>query len=502
MTRSILNQIKAVVLSPSILLFIKKNLFFILAGFGIALSLFYSGISVHFEFRLRGDAWSYMEIAQQFTSFSEALHYVGARTLGFPLFDYLFLYLDSNGSMLAKVNHICLTLFIIHELTVIWVWFSCIKIKLFTTSSIYFGLLFLVLSAYPAMVMHTTTPLTDVFGMDLLLIGFSLFAWVINDPSDLTLRIRWGVTVFSGLLSGAILGYAILVRPSYWPGVVGFLTVYILMTGVSRLLLRNWSCRQSMLMCIVAVLALSAVIIPVMDHCNSRYHTLCLQDPKTFNVLGSTLVGLSSARTPWSYTLSPEGVVPSYPDTFLVKNFHHRCPLTSVMGRLTSDNSNLLSCMYHAPQLVVVYFIKKMTGFFDTFRMTPYTELSTPSWYIWMARFFSSIAFVGFWILLWEGAKGTYQLAVHRKPVSALIAAAWSFCIIQVSAHSILHVEERYAFPWIPFCIIAFFLKVKAIQEKNHSSNLRWMWLSFAVLVIIGYFIQVSVWDYGMSHQR
>ena len=48
--------------------------------------------------------------------------------------------------------------------------------------------------------------------------------------------------------------------------------------------------------------------------------------------------------------------------------------------------------------------------------------------------------------------------------------------------------------------MIAFFLKIKKIQEKKYSNNLNWMWLNFAALVIIGYFIEVLVWDYGMSH--
>jgi len=489
-------SIKAIILSIDSMSVIKLNICLILTSLGIALGLFYYGINLPLQFRMRGDAYTYLMIAQHFTSFSEALNYMGDRTLGFPLFDYLFVYLDSNRSSLSQINHICWTLFIMHELISLWICFICVKCRLFKISSIYFGLLFLMLAAYPAIVMHATTPLTDVLGMDLLLIGFSIFAWATHTVnSD---RVSFAL-IFLGLISGFCLGYAILVRPAYWLGIVGFLTVYILMTGVNRLVF-HLNGRRSMVMCIVTILTLAAVLLPVIDHCKARYHTLCLQDPRTFNYLEHMKVGLGSARTPWNYASSPSGVVPSYPDAFLVKHFHDRCPVTSVFGSLNSNNSNLLSCMYNAPHLAVVYFIKKVTGLFDTFRMTPYTELVTPTWYLWVARFFSSVAFVGFWILLWEGIKGIYQLAVYRKPVSILKAAVWSFCIIQVSVHSILHVEERFALAWIPFCIIAFFLKIKAIQEKSYSSKLRWMWFIFGALLMLGYFIQVSIWDYGMSH--
>lgn len=468
----------------------KWNVVLIIFAISIAICLFNYGIHIPFEFRLRGDAFGYMDIARQFASFHDALSYVDLRSPGFPLFDYIFLYLDTNSSMLARMNHISLTLLIIHELTSLCICFVCIKLKLLKSSSIYLGFLFLILAAYPAMVMHTTTPLTDTFGMDLLLIGFSLFAWVIKRQALVPL-------IFLGLLSGVLLGYAILVRPAYWIGVVGFLAIYMFITGVNYFLSQRQDVRSSVIMGMMSILALAAVTLPVMDHCKTKYHTICLQQPATFDSLSSVSAGLSSARTVWSYT--GEGT-PFYPESFLVKHFQHRCPITSITGSLTTDNTNLVSCMYHAPHLTVIYFAKKITGLFDTFRLTPYTELLTPTWYIWLARAFSSIAFAGFWILLWDGCKATYQLVIYRRPVSPLIAAIWIFCIIQVAVHSILHVEERYAFPWLPFCIIAFLLKIKTILDDRYPAGSRKMWLIFITLSILGYFIQVLVWDSGLRY--
>lgn len=478
--------------SLSTLVSLKWAILFISMGLGIATGLFYYGIHAPFYYRLRGDAWTYMDIAHHFTSLREALHYIGVRTPGFPIFDYLFLFFDPNSTEESRIIHLCLTLFIFHELTMLWCCFIAVKCKLFTSSSLYFGLFCCLLIAYPAMVMHTTTPLTDVFGADLLWIGFSLFAFSSSKtPSTLTLCL--------GLISGSILGYAILVRPAYWPGVIGFLTVYALMTCVNRCLSRPLNIRQPIMMCTVTLLTLAIMILPVMNHCKSRYHTLCLQDPNTFNALEHMKVGLGSARTPWTYALSPQGIVPSYPDAFLSHHFAQRCHIHSVLGHLNDDNTNLLSCFYHAPHLTVFYFIKKITGLFDTFRMTPYTETITPVWYLWLSRFFSSLAFLGFWVLLWEGAQGIYRLMVYHKPVSTLSFATFCFCVLQVSVHSVLHVEERFALPWIPFCLIALCLKIKEIQNKNYPLHLRRLWLLFALLVMLGYFIQVLVWDHGMS---
>lgn len=467
----------------------KWNFFLLSIGIWIAIGLFYYGINVPFIYRVRGDAAEYLNIANQFTSFGDAFHYVGARTLGLPLFDFLFLYLDTNSDIVSKVNHICLALFIIHELTVFLVCFSCVRCRLFTSSSVYFYVLFFLLATYPAMVMHTTTPLTDVLGMDLLLIGFSLFAWVA------AFEMPWAGVVLSGVIGGAILSYAILVRPAYWIGVVGFLMIYLLMTGVNRWLARHANSRQLVILSLVISLTIVAIVFPVMDNCKARYQTLCIQNPYTFNSIESVKAGLTSARTVWNHSPTP-----FYPDDFLVKHFQNRCPVTSVIGHLNRDNSNLLSCLFYSPGLAGVYFIKKLTGLFDTFRMTPYTETVTPEWYCWLSRAFSSVALVGFWILLWEGLKGGYQLIVHRRPISSLMTAAWFFCMIQVSVQSILHVEERYALPWIPFCIIAFVLKIQEIQDTTYPAKLRWLWVSFIILIILGYFIQVLVWDYGIKN--
>ncbi len=454
------------------------NSLLILISLMIACCLFYYGITIPYVFRLRGDAWEYMSIAQQFSSWADAIQYTGARSIGFPLFNYLFLHYPFPNH-LSTINAICASLFVIHELVVFSTCMCCVKLKLYSKQSIYFGLIFFVLASYPLIVMHTTTPLTDVLGMDLLLAGFSIFAWVNKESTH-----QWSW----GFISGLLLSYAILVRPAYWIGIVSFLACFILISSINQ---RSQKTSQPILMWLITTLTLIVVIFSVGEHGKTRYQTFCLQAPNTFNSIASINYGLSSAKTVWTHA---PGVSDFYPETFLVKYMHERCPVQSVMGPINTNNANLLSCLITAPHLTAIYVIKKTIGLFNPFRMTPYTETQTPQWYVWLARIYSCIAFIGLWIILWESIKGLYQMIFHRKTMSPFIVAICVFCIMQLLVQVILHVEERYALPWIPFCVIAFFLKIKDIQDKKNNQQLL-MWSIIISLMVFGYFYQVLIWD-------
>ena len=462
-----------------------------LLGIGMALGLFYYGINVPFALRLRGDAYQYMNIARQFTSLSDALYYMGPRTPGFPLFEYLFLYWD-GGDALSIMNHICVSLLILHELTSLWICFVCVKLKLLKKNSIYVGALFLMLAAYPALIMHTTIPLTDVFGMDLLLVAFSMFVWTENAAKCRSFYFF----IFLGIIAGGLLGYAILVRPAYGVGVLGFLVSFMLASMMNCM----WSAfsegRQSLIMGVTTILFLAAVILPVTYHCKAQYSTLCLEDPKGFPLLDSVNAGLIGAQTIWNYyPVMIPAAVPVFPDPFMVHHFHDRCHIKSLVGGLGDKDSSLLGCFYHAPGLTVVFFTKKIIGLFDVFRMTPYTEKITPVWYLWMSGLFSCCAFVGFWVLLIYGVKRAGQFIIKGGPVSPCLSAIWFFCIIQVSLHVILHVEERYAFPWIPFCLMALLFKIKDSQEKKYLWITQWLWLILGIVTMLIYIIQILIWD-------
>jgi len=145
----------------------------------------------------------------------------------------------------------------------------------------------------------------------------------------------------------------------------------------------------------------------------------------------------------------------------------------------------------------LLFFLKKMIGLFDTFRLTPYTENITPFWYLWISRFFSSIAFVGFWIFLVDGCRCMIQFFRGRDTViTPLFSALWMFCIAQAAMHSILHVEERFAFPLIPICLIAILIKIKKLCETRPTLKKGWLWILFGFMMFTLYIGQVLLWDY------
>lgn len=465
-----LHKLSAMGLNPLLFLF----------GFCLAFALFSYGSDLPLSFRVRGDAAEYLNIAFHFRSFHDALHYIGARTPGFPLFDYLFFYFDNASSVVAKVNHICLTLFLFHQLTSLWIVFVSVKLNCFTRKSIEIGILFILLAAYPAIVMHTTTPLSDVFGMDLLLLAFSLFAPIQGD-----IQSRLFSHTLQGIIAGGLLGYAVLVRPAYMTGVFGFLATLMLFTGLKQ--------RKMFTILIPAIVTMTVILFPIVKDCSTHFGRFCIENPSTFDIFGSINAGLGGAQTIWNYLPVP---FPVYPDSFLSDHFHDRCYVTALIGNV-NDTSNLFACFYQEPLYSLLFFVKKVIGLFDTFRLTPYTESITPSWYLWVSRFFSSIAFVGFWIFLVDGCRCMIRFFRKRDTqISPLVAALWFFCITQAAMHSILHVEERFAFPLIPFCLMAVLLKLKNIREKRDTSATRWCWIVFSFMMLVLYLGQVLLWDH------
>ena len=465
------------------------NVLLVLMAMGASIALFLYGIHVPFHLRVRGDAAEYLSIASQFGSLSDALHYIGARTPGFPLFDYLFIHQGASEPLEIGVNRICWALFFIHEGTVVFLCWICSKLNLFPQHSIYYGLLFLLLAVYPAFVMHTTSPLTDTFGMDLLLIVFSLFAW--SECGAFKNNVTF---IILGVVSGVLLGYAVLVRPAYWVAATGFLLVYAVMACMNRKLCKEFNVYSRFIVVTSATMVFCALIWPVLFSCKAHYGSLCLENPGTFPLLRHVKDGLVGARVLWNLYPTPLSIIPVVPDPFMVKFFYFRCPLVSIIG---TNEQSLLGCLAQHPFHTVIFLLKKLIGFFDAFRITPYTELVTPAWYVWVSRAFSSLAFVGFVIALSQGVRSGWRLLVHRQPASTPFTAAWFFCIILLATHTLLHVEERFILPCIPLCFIGLLLKAQELSGKGVSTHPchRWIWCLFSMMLIILFFTQVLDWD-------
>ncbi|MGC1182994.1 hypothetical protein [Legionella sp.] len=455
-----------------------------LFAMGVAIAFFFYGSSIPYNFRVRGDANEYLRIASRFSSLKDALHYIA----GFPLVDFLFIHYGHTNSAITLVNRICWTLFLVHELTIGLLCWIFSKLKLFPKHSLYYMVLFFLLAAYPALVMHTTTPLTDTFGMDLLLLVFIAFALIECGTIN-----RFFMIVLSGLIGGLLLGYAVLVRPVYLVAAISFLIAYFLIMLMNRHTSSECTFSNRFLFVTVVTIAFSTLLLTIQFNCQSQNSSLCQEHTKVFHLINDIQDGLVGSRVLWNLQVpSPSTGVPVLPDPFMIKYFYSRCSIVSVVG---ISEQSLVGCLLHNPFASVVYLLKKSIGLFDAFRLTPYTESMTPSSYVVISRIFSSLTFVGFLLALFKGLYSGWRLIFYRQTVSTLFASAWIFCLTFFSIHVLLHIEERYIFPCIPLCLTVLLLQIHYLTNASISTRQRWGHCILAALLSSLFFMQILNWD-------
>lgn len=94
---------------------------FVVGFFGVALAinLFLFGLTYPIDARLTGDAAEYMQIASRFESFYSAVSFVGERSSGMPVFDWIWRpsSMAGNPNFEDWMSIVCLALFCIHLLT-------------------------------------------------------------------------------------------------------------------------------------------------------------------------------------------------------------------------------------------------------------------------------------------------------------------------------------------------------------------------------------------------
>jgi hypothetical protein len=460
----------------------------LVGGIIYAIMLFQYGIHIPFYFRIRGDSSQYLAVAEHFHSFYDALTYVGNRAPGFPFFEYLF-YKNPPLDFEVLVNRICSTLFVIHEFVVIFLCWVLVRCRIFPKYSIYISILFFLLTTYPAMVLNLTTAMTDTFGADLVMLIFSFFAL-----GESCVYKHVFIPIFLGILNGVLLGYAILVRPAYWPAITGFLSIYLILGFVKRILSTDDSARARFILAMSAAFGFFMILSPLLLRCKAIYGSFCVENPTTFPLLRHVKDGFVGARLLWFLYPAPLSHWPIVPDTFMIKFFYNRCPVTSVIG---ITEQSLSGCLLQHVGYSFIFFVKKWIGFFDSFRLTPFTEIMTPIWYVWLSRIYSNLAFFGLFVTLYQGLKSGYYFLVKRTPVSILYTAAWFFFMILLGTHSLLHVEERFVYPCIPFCLTALLFKIQELVKNKSSnrSNYFLMWTLVALLLTRIFMTQVLVWD-------
>lgn len=456
------------------------HLILIIFALCLATALFLYGIQLSLNVRLRGDAAQYLNIAQHFNSFHDALFYTGTRTLGMPFFDYMMLRLNSGNSTVVLINHISWVLFTLHQLSIAFLCWALWKGQLFSNRPLFYSVLFFLLAAYPALIMYTTTPLSDVLCVDILLIVFSLF--IRSNHGQFRHRL---IYVTLGITSGFLLGAAILVRESYLIASLGFLISYPIMLFINHKTSQSQHTRNQVIMLTSSALVVCCLIAAAFMHGKTAFGTYALRAPMPEAQLTSWNDALVGVRTAWNLPASSLSIIRITPDPFMLKFFHSRCEISSVLG---TTRESLLGCFMYNPFATLILMVKKCIGFFDTFQMTPFTEFLTPVWYLWLSRTFASLAFVGFWIALYQGVRAGWSLMIHRQAISSILTAAWVFCILLFMTHFVFHIEERYLFLCIPFAIITLLLKIQALSTTQHKHHVRrtltWSSITAALIVL------------------
>jgi hypothetical protein len=467
--------------------FTPRQIVLVVLGLSAATGLFAFGLSYPITLRVRGDAATYLRIAAEFEGLPAALSYAGERSAGMPLFDYLarevLHVLVAEPTWSAWVNTICILLFAIH-LATSWSFARWALASNLLDSRYAQVQVFALLASCPALVGHTTTPLTDTLSIDLVLLA--LVVWT----RALGLGRLWQ-RVFAMATVGLALAFSTLLRPAYLLGSAGFLLVAL----AAELALRP---RHAYLP-VVALVACAAALAPFGTQCAQRYgRGLCLQDEATFDSTRHAQVGMRGARVLWYQRTAPGDILPVLPDSFMMSNFYERCRLTSIAGM---GESSLSGCLLSRPIAAPIYVVKKWIGMFDHFRFTPYLEANTPAWLRWLSRTYDVLYWLGLvlcplWLVrLTRGgiSAGARDASARRGPVTALLG----FSAIMLAEHTALHIEDRFSLPLLPLCALALVGYAGALLGRYHAGGVRairapTIYAGVASLIFIA---QIVAWD-------
>ncbi len=462
-----------------------SNLVVIFLAAGVALVLFLFGLAYPLGMRVRGDAHVYLLIANSFDGLSAALGFLDDRTAGMPIFDYivrrtlgLFVATDQPQPW---IDVICFTLLAVHFVTS-WLFAGWMKQAGFIQSSPGRQFLFFFIATFPALVGHTTTPLSDTLAIDLILCGCLLLARAVRSAT-------WGRTLAMGMAAGLLLGFSILVRSGSLPGVFAG----ILATGA----LANSLDRRGQAALGATAIGCLLMLAPWWGNCMSAHGRLCLQYP-AFEATVSAQAGLQGARTVWAKPVASPTEIPTLPDPLMMENYGSRCQLTS-MGGIRS--TSFTGCLLSRPLALPGFVVKKWIGLFDHLRFTPYMDKDTPTWLRRLSRGYDGLAWAGFALALATVARAL--LPRNQSATSRLAGAHPAIILLAVYSgvmllvHTALHVEDRYSFPIIPLCALVLVVSAEKGLAAYRASGIRAVAvpLAFCALAVIGFFWQINAWD-------
>lgn len=452
----------------------------------IAFRIFLFGLSYPLNTRVRGDALEYLKIADGFPSFTSALNYVGGRTLGFPVFEYaihqLLSVFSSPVFVLLWINAIGAAMLMLH-IGAAWLFSTWAQRNRFIQSNITQYLLFFFLATFPALVGHTTTPITDTFSVDIIILGLIAL--------DRSLHARnIYVCILASCISALLLGYSILVRPA------SLIALGIALFVCASLAL--WGSRYGRIAFGTALVGCVAVLSPSFLNCGEKYGSYCLQSPETFNADSSIQDGLRGARVMWTRSNEFPGTIPILADEVMINNYYRECHITAIFG---IGDASLTGCLVARPVALPAFVVKKWIGLFDHFRFTPYLENLTPPWLRNLSRMYSALAWIGFSLCFVAILELQAENSQPNAPVQwinslgAIFLASYSF--VMLAQHTALHTEERYGFPLLPLCAAVVFMYGERSIVQYRTGGWRNLigLLFFCSLTLALFLAQISAWD-------
>ena len=441
------------------------------AIFGLAVFVF--GSSLPINQRVSGDAVGYLAIASRFRTLGDAFAFAGQRTYGFPLFIHCAFWARAAlgvSGLVHWLSWLCGILFLIHLGACLWFYKFFLRGK-FQKVGLPDGasaVAAAMLMAFPALVSHTTIPLTDTFSVDLLMIAAGLLSMAKGSLHPLALP--------QSTLCGLLLGYAVMVRPSFWPAVAAFFACDFL--GALR------ASNRQRLISAVALAGMLAVILPALETGRSAFGTPCLQSPEFVksSSAGCMQAGLSAVRVFWSAKKgSDQEPLPGVRDPYLAKKFKDTKSIESLGG--------LLAYLSTSPLASLLYFGKKLIALFDEPYLQPYAVDQTPNWFTLAQRVFEVAAFCGFSAMLfWIVAGPLLKLEWELLPLPWI-----GLVMVLLLTHSIMHIEGRFGFAVIPFSIAALFLGYG--QARKAGGRVFIAWSGTMILAAIVFVWQVLAWD-------
>lgn len=442
-----------------------------LVGVAGALVLFRVGLQFPLPLRLRGDAGQYVLIAASFDGVASALSYIGERTPGMPLFLWLFRPRQFDWALLQGwMAIICGALLLTHLVASVGAVRLANRHGLVRTPG---GrrAFFILLAAFPALIGHTTVPLTDTLAVDLSIAVF--LGWSYAERSCGWRSIVWAAG------AGAVAAYVCLVRPAYLIPMAAATAIWCAL---------GWWRERRGLMALAAVAALCLPLGSVALRCEARYGTACLQDPGVFPAARHAQMGLRGGRLLWSGPQPANGEFPVLPDPILVEAYYRRCTLTHIVG---VDASSLTGCLLGRPHVIPIYLFKKWVALFDHFRFQPYTEFVTPPWLRRLSRTFDAVAWTGFVAIL--GVAATRARRWRDLAAQPVLAACLGFLALMLAQHTILHPEDRFGLVFVPATLGAVVAVVEALPAMSRSH--RWRVVYAAVVCVSVFAWQIAAWD-------